>query len=113
MPLDDNTPRDDAALTPPNNLSAEAAVLGAILFDNAAFQRISDLLRPTDFYAPAHQELFEVSQTIPEEAERQAAGEDVIASTAAEQQAAADAQAVEMKEAAKELTDQIGSFEED
>ena len=49
----------------------------------------------------------------PEEAERQAAGEDVIASTAAEQQAAADAQAVEMKEAAKELTDQIGSFEED
>ncbi len=49
----------------------------------------------------------------PEEAERQAAGEDVIASTAAEQQAAADAQANEMKEAAKELTDQIGSFEED
>lgn len=64
MPLDDNTPREDTALTPPNNLSAEAAVLGAILFDNAAFQRISDLLRPTDFYAPAHQELFEVSQTM-------------------------------------------------
>lgn len=49
----------------------------------------------------------------PEEAERQAAGEDVIASTAAEQQAAADAQADEMKEAARELTDQIGSIEED
>lgn len=44
---------------PPHNLSAEAAVIGSILYDNNAFQRVADLLRPTDFYAPAHQEIFE------------------------------------------------------
>ncbi len=43
----------------PHNLSAEAAVIGSILYDNNAFQRVSDFLRPGDFYAPAHQEIFE------------------------------------------------------
>ena len=43
----------------PHNLSAEAAVIGSILYDNNAFQRVSDILRPIDFYAPAHQEIFE------------------------------------------------------
>ena len=59
MPLDDTS--QDSHITPPHNLSAETAVLGAILFDNNTFQRVADLLRPSDFYAPAHQELFEVS----------------------------------------------------
>ena len=62
MPLDDASPV--STLTPPSNLSAEAAVLGAILFDNNAYQRVADILRPTDFYAPAHQELFEVSSNM-------------------------------------------------
>ncbi|MEL6244275.1 MAG: replicative DNA helicase [Pseudomonadota bacterium] len=48
----------------PNNLAAEAAVLGAILFDNNAFQRVADTLRPEDFYAPAHQAVYEVCQTL-------------------------------------------------
>ncbi|MEM9668449.1 MAG: replicative DNA helicase [Pseudomonadota bacterium] len=52
----------EAAITPPHNLPAEAAVLGSILFDNNAFQRIADLLRPSDFYAPAHREVFETAQ---------------------------------------------------
>ncbi|MEZ5998090.1 MAG: DnaB-like helicase N-terminal domain-containing protein [Hyphomonas sp.] len=60
MPLDD-THSPSASIAPPHNLSAEAAVLGAILFDNNAYQRIADILRHTDFYAPAHQELFEVA----------------------------------------------------
>ena len=59
MPLDDTS--HGGHIAPPHNLSAEAAVLGAILFDNNTFQRVADLLRPSDFYAPAHQELFEVS----------------------------------------------------
>ena len=61
MPLDD---APAASITPPHNLSAEAAVLGAILFDNNAYQRVADILRPSDFYAPAHQELFDVSATM-------------------------------------------------
>ena len=48
----------------PHNLSAEAAVIGSILYDNNAFQRVSDILRPIDFYAPAHQEIFEACQML-------------------------------------------------
>jgi replicative DNA helicase len=42
----------------PANIDAEQAILGAILFDNAAYERIGDLLRPTDFYDPFHARLF-------------------------------------------------------
>jgi replicative DNA helicase len=45
---------------PPHNLPAEMAVLGAILFDNNAFQRVADLLKPNDFYAKANSEIFSV-----------------------------------------------------
>ena len=62
MADDMSTPARDAALTPPNNMAAEAAVLGAILFDNNAFQRVADILRPTDFYAPAHQVVYDTAQ---------------------------------------------------
>ena len=34
----------------PHNVAAEAAILGAILFDNNAFHRVSELLIETDFY---------------------------------------------------------------
>ena len=54
MPKDHETTAPDA----PNNLVAEAAVLGAILFDNNAYQRVTELLQPKDFYAPAHQEIY-------------------------------------------------------
>ncbi|MEL7546012.1 MAG: replicative DNA helicase [Pseudomonadota bacterium] len=49
---------------PPHNLAAEAAVIGSILYDNNAFQRVADLLRPIDFYAPAHAEIFEACQRL-------------------------------------------------
>ncbi|RYY94461.1 MAG: replicative DNA helicase, partial [Alphaproteobacteria bacterium] len=45
---------------PPHNLQAEMAVLGAILFDNNAHQRVTDILKPRDFYAPANSAIFEV-----------------------------------------------------
>ncbi len=48
----------------PHNLSAEAAVLGAVLYDNNAFQRVADVLRPTDFYSIPHQEIFDVCATM-------------------------------------------------
>ncbi len=64
MPLDhvSNSTREPAP--PPNNLGAEAAVLGAILFDNNAFQRVADILRAEDFYAPAHIELYSVAESM-------------------------------------------------
>lgn len=48
----------------PHNLAAEAAVLGAILFDNNVYQYIADILRPSDFYAPAHQLLYQVASNM-------------------------------------------------
>ena len=48
----------------PHNLAAEAAVLGAILFDNNVYQYIADILRPVDFYAPAHNLLYEVASNM-------------------------------------------------
>ncbi|MEO1016049.1 MAG: replicative DNA helicase [Pseudomonadota bacterium] len=47
---------------PPHSLNAEAAVLGAILFDNHAYARVNEVLRDSDFYAPHHQEIFAVAK---------------------------------------------------
>ena len=43
---------------PPSNLEAEQALLGAVLFDNAAYERIGDSLKAGHFYEPFHQRLF-------------------------------------------------------
>lgn len=41
-------------VTPPNNLAAEAALLGAILFANGVAEEVWAHCHPDDFYAPAH-----------------------------------------------------------
>jgi replicative DNA helicase len=48
----------------PHNLAAEMAVIGAILFDNNAHQRVGDILKPGDFYSPANQAVYEVLDRI-------------------------------------------------
>lgn len=57
-------PRSEPPAPPPHNLSAEAAVLGAILFDNNAYERASAFVRATDFYAPAHEKLYHRMATL-------------------------------------------------
>ena len=42
----------------PHNIEAEQALLGALLFDNGAFERLSDQLQPGHFYEPFHARLF-------------------------------------------------------
>ena len=42
----------------PSNIEAEQALLGAVLFDNAAYERLSDQLHARHFYEPFHQRLF-------------------------------------------------------
>lgn len=65
MPKDHETIESQSVqIVPPNNVAAEAAVLGAVLFDNNAFMNVRDILRTTDFYAPAHQAVFEVCQDL-------------------------------------------------
>ena len=43
----------------PHNLEAEQALLGALMFDNAIFERLSDRLRGQHFYEPFHQRLYD------------------------------------------------------
>ena len=43
----------------PANEEAEQALLGAILINNHALDRVSDLLKPEHFYFPAHQRIFD------------------------------------------------------
>lgn len=52
-------PRDEPEITSlPHNLEAEQALLGAIMFDNAVFERLPERLRAEHFYEPFHQRLF-------------------------------------------------------
>jgi len=44
---------------PPHSLEAEQAVLGALLFDNDALDRIADIIAPLDFYEPRHRLILE------------------------------------------------------
>ena len=45
---------------PPQNIEAEQSVLGSLMLDKDAVVKISDVLRPEDFYRGTHQAIFEV-----------------------------------------------------
>ena len=53
-PVSHDTPLSVA----PSNIEAEQALLGALLYDNAAYERLSDRLQARHFYEPFHQRLF-------------------------------------------------------
>jgi replicative DNA helicase len=42
----------------PHNLEAEQALLGALLYDNAAYERLGDHLQARHFFEPFHQRMF-------------------------------------------------------
>jgi replicative DNA helicase len=44
----------------PYDIEVEQALLGAILVDNAALERVGSVLKPEHFYDPLHQRLFEL-----------------------------------------------------
>ena len=61
--LDLRPARDDGGLAhAPSNIEAEQALLGAILFDNSAYERLSDNLKGHHFYEPFHARLFEAME---------------------------------------------------
>ncbi len=49
---------------PPHNVEAEQALLGAILVNNDAFDRVSDFLRPEHFAEEIHRRIFEVASAL-------------------------------------------------
>lgn len=52
---------DESIVTrvPPHNIEAEQSVLGAIIMDIDAVGIASEILRPSDFYRPDHQQIYE------------------------------------------------------
>ncbi len=45
---------------PPQNIEAEQSVLGSILIDSDALARVIEVLKPEDFYEPAHRLIYDV-----------------------------------------------------
>lgn len=43
----------------PHNQEAEQGLLGALLIDNRALEKVTDFLKPQHFFMPAHQRIFE------------------------------------------------------
>jgi replicative DNA helicase len=54
---------------PPQSLEAEESVLGGIMLDNAAIDRVIELVRPDDFYRGAHRKLFRAMLDLVERSE--------------------------------------------
>ncbi|ACG77954.1 replicative DNA helicase [Phenylobacterium zucineum HLK1] len=55
---------NDAAIPhAPANIEAEQALLGALLYDNAAFERLGDNLQARHFFEPFHQRLYAAIET--------------------------------------------------
>lgn len=46
----------------PHNLEAEQALLGILLFDNAAYERLGDRLNASHFYEPFHGRLYQAAE---------------------------------------------------
>ena len=45
--------------TPPQDFAAEQGVLGAMLMSKDAIAEVLEVIRPADFYRPAHESIFE------------------------------------------------------
>lgn len=44
---------------PPHSIEAEQSTLGSMMLDRAAIEKVGDMLKPSDFYRPAHGEIFD------------------------------------------------------
>jgi len=64
-PVPPAQPSDDGLIrTPPHNFEAEQALLGAILMNNRALERVAEFLRPEHFADPVHGRIFESCLTL-------------------------------------------------
>src|SRR5438876_6724102 len=57
-------PKDDSYRSPPHNIEAEQALLGAILVNNEACDRVSSFLDPSHFFEAVHARIYEAAATL-------------------------------------------------
>ena len=50
--------------SPPRNIEAEQALLGAILLNNSSFDRVSTFLEPDHFHLPVHGRIFSAARDL-------------------------------------------------
>src|ERR1700710_2799094 len=55
---------EDSYRVPPHNIEAEQALLGAVLINNDAFDRVSDFLLPAHFAEEIHRRIFEITASL-------------------------------------------------
>ena len=60
----ETAPDDESYRSPPHNLEAEQALLGAILVNNEASDKVSAFLTPEHFFEPLHARIFEAATTL-------------------------------------------------
>src|SRR5258706_16472666 len=53
-----NDPQLLALKVPPHSIEAEQSLLGALLLDNSAFDKIADLVSAEDFYRDDHRRIY-------------------------------------------------------
>ena len=58
VPISSSDPELVSARTPPQSVEAEQSVLGGLLLDNSAFDRIGDVITEADFYRSDHRRIF-------------------------------------------------------
>jgi len=54
---------------PPQSVDAEESVLGAILLDNTAIDRVTGVLQPDDFYRESHRKIYRAMQVLADRSE--------------------------------------------
>src|ERR1700727_92628 len=57
--MDGAPPSEDFGRQPPQDLAAEQSVLGGMLLSKDAIADVLERLRPSDFYRPAHQNVYD------------------------------------------------------
>ncbi|MGH7896469.1 MAG: replicative DNA helicase, partial [Candidatus Binatia bacterium] len=58
-----------ASKVPPHSLEAEAAVLGGVLLDNTALDRVAEVVSADDFYRDAHRKIFRAANDLSQRSE--------------------------------------------
>jgi len=62
--MNDQTDSVPQMRQPPHNIEAEQAILGAIMMNNDAFDRVSSFLEPAHFFEPIHGRIYEVMRVL-------------------------------------------------
>jgi replicative DNA helicase len=57
-------PQTQKGFVPPQNIEAEASLLGAILIDSDAIVKVADIVRADDFYDERHARIYEATMQL-------------------------------------------------